>query len=84
MPIDATPFEQVVVFAVATKGTGEPTVAPLLGLLTVTFARADVANAEKARRMQKKVFIPVGTSSLFLTGVLVESQVLKCLMTRTD
>jgi hypothetical protein len=42
--MDATPFEQVVVVAVATYGTGEPTVAPLLGLLTLTFASADAAS----------------------------------------
>jgi hypothetical protein len=60
--MEATPFEQVVEVAVATKGTGEPTVAPLLGLVTVTLARADVANAKKTRRMQKKAFIMVGTS----------------------
>jgi hypothetical protein len=50
--MEATPFEQVVEFAVATKGTGEPTVAPLLGLLTLTFARADVANAKKIERVR--------------------------------
>jgi hypothetical protein len=47
--MDATPFEQVVVVAVATYSTGEPTVAPLLGLLTVTFANADVANIRNAQ-----------------------------------
>jgi hypothetical protein len=38
--MEATPFEQVVVLALATKLTGEPTVEPLLGLLTLTPARA--------------------------------------------
>jgi hypothetical protein len=52
MPIEATPFEHVVVVAVATKGTGEPSVAPLLGLLTVTLATADAANAKKTRKMR--------------------------------
>jgi len=50
--MEATPFEQVVVVAVATNGTGEPSVAPLLGLLTVTFASAEVANAKKTKKMR--------------------------------
>jgi hypothetical protein len=37
-------LEQVEVVAVAVKRTADPTVAPLLGLLTVTPANAEVAN----------------------------------------
>jgi hypothetical protein len=52
MPMDATPLEQVLVLADATYETGEPTVAPLLGLLTLTLANADAANARKTIRME--------------------------------
>ena len=45
MPMEATPREQVEVLALATKLTGEPTLAPLLGLLTVTPPQAEVAKA---------------------------------------
>ncbi len=51
MPMDATPFAQVVVVAVATKETGEVTVAPLFGLVTVTVAKAGAAND---RRIQTR------------------------------
>jgi hypothetical protein len=45
MPIEATPPEQVALLALAIKLTGEPTLAPLPGLLTVTPPQADVAKA---------------------------------------
>ena len=47
MPMAATPFEQSGDCAVATKCTGEFTCAPLLGLVTVTPANADVAKVAK-------------------------------------
>jgi hypothetical protein len=56
MPIDATPFEQVLV-AVATNWTGEPTVAPLLGWLTVTVANAADARNTKMGRKRKNAFM---------------------------
>jgi hypothetical protein len=40
MPIDATPLEQVVVDADAEKEAFRATVAPLLGLATITVANA--------------------------------------------
>jgi hypothetical protein len=43
--MEATPREHVVVPALATKLTGEPTWVPLLGLLTVTPAQAEAAKA---------------------------------------
>jgi hypothetical protein len=43
--MEATPFEQVLVVAVAEYCTGELTVSAFDGLLTVTFASAGAANA---------------------------------------
>jgi hypothetical protein len=48
--MEATPFVQVVV-AVATNFTGELTVDPLVGLVTVTVANAVVARA-RIRQME--------------------------------
>lgn len=45
MPIAETPLEHAGDAALAMKWTGEPTVAPLLGLFTVTPARAGSASA---------------------------------------
>jgi hypothetical protein len=45
--MDATPLEQVLVVAVATYCTGELTVAPFAGLLTVTLANAGVASVTR-------------------------------------
>src|SRR6185437_2785512 len=47
MPIDATPFEHAGELALATKCTEEPTLAPLVGLFTVTPARAGRAPTHK-------------------------------------
>jgi hypothetical protein len=55
--MDATPLEQVVVVAVATYGTGELTVSPFVGLLTVTLAKAGAANIKSARTTEWKVFM---------------------------
>ena len=55
MPMLATPFEQFEV-AVATKFTGEVTVAPLLGLITVTVANTGVAKTPISR-VRKYFFI---------------------------
>ena len=43
--MEATPLAQVALLAGARPRTGEPTVAPLTGLLTVTPANAEVAKA---------------------------------------
>jgi hypothetical protein len=48
--MDDTPVEQVLAVAVAVNCTGELTVAPLLGLVTVTVARAGKAK-DSSRRM---------------------------------
>jgi len=50
--MEATPREQVVL-ALATKLTGEPTLAPVAGLLTVTPAQAQGAKAA-TRKMYKQ------------------------------
>jgi hypothetical protein len=54
-----TPFEHVVVVAVATKETGEVTVAPLLGLLTVTVAKAGAAN-DKSTQTKVRILLITG------------------------
>jgi hypothetical protein len=48
MPIDPTPFEQEVV-AEATKLTVEPTVLPLVGVVMVTPANAEIDTRIRAR-----------------------------------
>jgi hypothetical protein len=48
MPIDPTPFEQEVV-AEATKLTVEPTVLPLVGVVMVTPANAEIDARIRAR-----------------------------------
>lgn len=45
--MELTPFEQVDAVALATNLTDVPTVLPLLGLVTVTFANADAARKTK-------------------------------------
>jgi hypothetical protein len=55
--MDATPFEQVVAVAAATYGTGELTVSPFVGLLTVTLAKAGAANIKSDRTTEWKVFM---------------------------
>jgi hypothetical protein len=57
MPIEPTPFEQVLVVAVATKLTGELTVAPFFGLVTETLARAGAANDKNTQTAAWTVFI---------------------------
>jgi hypothetical protein len=57
MPIEATPREQVEVLALATKLTGEPTLAPLPGLLTVTPPQADVAKAAMIKMYEQSLFM---------------------------
>jgi hypothetical protein len=54
--MEATPFAQVVVVALAIKETGEVTVAPLFGLVTVTVAKAGAANDRtiQNRRIQTR------------------------------
>jgi hypothetical protein len=61
--MDATPFEQVLVVAVATYWTGELTVAPFAGLLTVTLANAGVASVTRINVAMKKFskIVPSGT-----------------------
>jgi hypothetical protein len=54
-----TPFEHVVVVAVATKETGEVTVAPLLGLVTVTVAKAGAAN-DKSTQTKVRILLIAG------------------------
>jgi hypothetical protein len=65
MPIEATPREQVEVLALATKLTGEPTLAPLPGLLTVTPAKADVANAATRKMYKQSRSMAVGFPQFF-------------------
>jgi hypothetical protein len=55
--MEATPFEHVVVEALATNCTGEVTVALLDGVVTLTVANAGATNARNARRMPGKDFI---------------------------
>jgi hypothetical protein len=63
--MDATPFEQVVVVAVATYGTGELTVSPFVGLLTVTLARAGAANIKSVKTTEWNVFMAL-PSAIYL------------------
>src|ERR1700744_532412 len=75
MPMEPTPLEQVVVVAVATKETGDVTVAPLLGLVTVTVANAGAANDKSTQAMVRMVLItspslfPVGMRNRTRTGL---------------
>jgi hypothetical protein len=55
--MEATPLEQVALLALATKLTGEPTLAPLLGLLTVTPPQADVAKAAMIKMYEQSLFM---------------------------
>jgi hypothetical protein len=50
--MDATPFEQVVVLAVATNLTGDVSVDPLNGLVTVTVAQVALARAKMNKTQQ--------------------------------
>jgi hypothetical protein len=65
--MEATPFEQVVVADVATKETGDVTVAPLLGLVTVTVANAGAANDKSTQAMVRMDLIT--SPSLFPVGM---------------
>jgi hypothetical protein len=56
MPIDPTPFEQEVV-AEATKLTVEPTVLPLVGVVIVTPANAEIDAKIKARHKGEHRFM---------------------------
>ena len=71
--MEATPFEHVDVLAVATYWMGEVTVAPLVGLVTVTVANAEVAVATTAAStssLENKAFIvsPESLPSLRTSG----------------
>jgi hypothetical protein len=55
MPIEATPPEQVALLALAIKLTGEPTLAPLPGLLTVTPPQAEVARAAMIKMYEQSL-----------------------------
>jgi hypothetical protein len=61
--MEATPLAQVLVVAVATYWTGELTVAPLAGLVTVTVAKAGAAVVSSARR-QERIFTGGGPRKL--------------------
>jgi hypothetical protein len=50
--MEATPFEHVVVIAVAAYRTGELTVSPFAGLLTMTFANAGAENVVRINMAQ--------------------------------
>jgi len=63
--MEATPREQVALVAVATKLIGEPTVAPLFGLLTVTPAKAEVAKAVIRQISTQSLFMAAYFSSLY-------------------
>jgi hypothetical protein len=65
--MEATPFEHVVVADVATKETGDVTVAPLLGLVTVTVANAGAANDKSTQAMVRILLIT--SSSLLPVGM---------------
>ena len=62
--MEATPFEQVAVLALAKKTTGEPTVAPLLGLLTLTPASAPVAKATIRQTYTQRLLMTTALSGL--------------------
>jgi len=55
--MEATPREQVALLALATKLTCEPTLAPLLGLLTVTPPQAEVAKAATRKMYRQSRFM---------------------------
>jgi hypothetical protein len=55
--MEATPLEHVVVFALATNCTFEPTVEPFDGLLTTTVANAGMANRPMIRRRGEEIFM---------------------------
>jgi hypothetical protein len=63
MPMDATPFEQEVV-AEATKFTGDETLEPSLGLLTVTPASAKLDKKHK-RNNRRKLLIGTSPGQVF-------------------
>jgi hypothetical protein len=63
--MDATPFEQVVVVAVATYCTGELTVSPFVGLVTVTLAKAGAANIKSATTTEWKFFMALPSAFNF-------------------
>ena len=55
--MEATPLEQVLAVAVAVYCTGEVTVEPALGVVTVTVARAGAAIARKIVDTRLKSFM---------------------------
>lgn len=57
MPIEPTPRAQAGAEPVAIYCTGEVTVAPGAGLVTVTVAHAGAANAIRIRGIERKDFI---------------------------
>jgi hypothetical protein len=63
--MDATPLAQLEL-ALATKLTGEPTVAPLTGLLTVTPARAVVATPAIRQTYTQRLLMPGCISRIYL------------------
>ena len=60
--MDATPLEQVVVLAVATKLTVELSVSPAVGLLTITSARAGELSERTSRIETKMRYMGGGAS----------------------
>src|ERR1700759_3170845 len=75
MPIEPTPFEHVVVAAVATKATGDVVVDPVFGLVTVTVAKAGAATNDRNTQMKERAIlmsfafgIPVDARSRIKTG----------------
>jgi hypothetical protein len=75
-PIDATPFEQVLVVAVATYCTGELTVSAFAGLLTVTFASAGAAKATRIIEVKQLLFISLPSGIYFDPSVLQRTVVI--------
>ena len=57
IPMDDTPVGHVLAVALATYCTGEVTVAPFDGLLTVTVAKAGTAKEVSSRMVYRKIFM---------------------------
>jgi hypothetical protein len=55
--MDDTPVEHVDAVAVAVNCTGEVTVAPFVGLVTVTVARAGTAKDTSSRMTYRRIFM---------------------------
>jgi hypothetical protein len=72
MPIAETPLEQAGEEALATKWTGEPTLAPLLGLFTVTPA---MAGSTKVHRQTSSFPSFIELSPALSSGCKLRSEV---------